>query len=125
MAPANLGHDHHLTYRQTTKSPPFVEINPPPSAFTKTTTIRLQKQTNNTLIIVGVLGGLVGTLIFIFLVWKCCYDPAGLLSLESRARWTDRDEEESRVGDDYNSDRLSSEAPSEIRRDVPEKAAIA
>lgn len=46
-----------------------------------------QPTTNGTQIIVRVLGGVIGTLIFICLVWRCCYNASGLFSLESRERW--------------------------------------
>ena len=66
-----------------------------------------------------------GTLVFIFLVWKCCYDPAGLLSLEARARWEGRDDEESNVGSDSMSERTLSDAVSGVRGGRSEKATTA
>jgi hypothetical protein len=124
LMPPTASHSHHnLQFRQISTTSPFVSTNPPPlPSPTTIPKIRPQQQTNNTLIIVGVLAGLIGTLIFIFLVWKCCYDPAGPLSLESRARWEQRnDEEGNSEGDSYFSEDVGEEVGSGMRGGGSEK----
>lgn len=69
----------HLEFPTPTST---TESSPAPSRSSSS-----QPSNNGTAIILGVLGGLFGTLLFVYLVWKCCYDPSGLCSLESRARW--------------------------------------
>lgn len=124
MPPAASNSHHNLQSRQISTTSPFVNTDPAPlPSSTITPKIRPQQQTNNTLIIVGVLAGLIGTLVFIVLVWKCCYDPAGLLSLESRARWGQRDDEEGySEGDSYFSEGVGEEGGSGLRGGGSEKA---